>query len=76
MNPVMVATRGEESEAVEEGKSSERLEGAMWVTWPNKRPSTAPEENEKRWIREARVGPDIAIFCRGWSPMAALLLLS
>lgn len=74
MNPVMVATRGEdESESLEEGTSSERFEGAMCVTWPNRRPSTAPGENEKRWIMEARVGPEIAIFCRGRSSMAALL---
>lgn len=45
------------------------MEGVIWVTWPNKRPSTSPGEEEMRWINEARVGPEIAIFSNGGSSM-------
>lgn len=40
------------------------------MTWPKRRPSTAPGEVEKRWMTEAKVGPEIAILCRGSSSMA------
>jgi hypothetical protein len=37
------------------------------VTWPKRRPSIEEDEVvvEKRWISEASVGPEIAIFCNG-----------
>ncbi|WVZ16083.1 hypothetical protein V8G54_009065, partial [Vigna mungo] len=58
-----VGTAGEES--------SEGVVG-RWVTWPKRRPWMAEGEVEKRWMREASVGPEIAIFCNGGSSMAAL----
>lgn len=33
------------------------------MTWPSMNPSTSPRDEENRWIIEASVGPDIAIFC-------------
>lgn len=57
-----------EVEGVEE--SSERVEGVRRDTWPNRRPSIGPGDEENRWIKEARVGPDIAIFSIGRSSMA------
>lgn len=45
----------------------------MWMTWPNNKPSTVPGDDANRWIMEAKVGPDIAILCRGRSSMALLL---
>lgn len=73
-NPETVATKVEGSEEEPSGSSSEREEGAMWETWPNRRPSTSPRAVEKRWIMEARVGPDICIFCSGRSSMSQLRL--
>jgi hypothetical protein len=61
--PVTVATRvWEVSE-----ESSERLRGVTKVMWPKRRPSIEEDEVvvEKRWISEASVGPEIAIFCNG-----------
>lgn len=73
MKEVMVAMRmGGESE-VGSGSSSERLEGQMWVTWPKRRPSMSAGDEEKRWMREARVGPEICIFCNGRSSMFLLV---
>lgn len=70
--PVTVARRVAESVVVvAEEESSERLRGVMWVTWPKRRPSMEEGEVEKRWRREANVGPEIAIFCNGGSSMAA-----
>lgn len=37
--------------------------------WPKRRPSKSAGEDERRWIIEASVGPDIAIFCKTRSPM-------
>lgn len=71
-NPVTVATTMVAEEESEGDESSERLEGVTRVTWPNNKPSTAPGEDANRWIMEARVGPDIAILCRGGSSMAPL----
>lgn len=75
---VMVAIRvweegemgGREVEGREEEVSSERVEGVRRDTWPYRRPSIGPGEVENRWIKEARVGPDIAIFSMGRSSMA------
>lgn len=62
---------GEEgAEGAEDEVSSESVAGRL-VTWPKRRPSTAEEAVEKRWIKEASVGPEIAIFCNGGSSMAA-----
>lgn len=66
--PVMVARRVGELSSDE---SSERLSGVTEVTWPKRRPSIEEGEVEKRWIREASVGPEIAIFCNGGSSMTA-----
>jgi hypothetical protein len=71
----MVAIRVWEVEVVvvvveDEGSSSERVEGERRATWPKRRPSRGPEEEEKRWIREARVGPEIAILSMGGSAIA------
>lgn len=69
--PVTVARRVGESEVavavvvVVVAVSSERLRGVRRVTWPKRRPSRGEGEVEKRWMREARVGPEIAIFCNG-----------
>lgn len=41
----------------------------MRLMWPNMRPSTSPAEEESRWIIEANVGPNIAIFSNGRSSM-------
>ncbi|PPR96589.1 hypothetical protein GOBAR_AA24068 [Gossypium barbadense] len=54
----MVATSWESEE--DWAESSERVEGAMKVTWPKRRPSTSAGEVERRWIMEERAGPDIA----------------
>lgn len=54
--PVTVAMR------VDEEESSSVSVGAMWLTWPKIKPSTAPLEVENRWIMEARAGPDMATF--------------
>ena len=64
-NPETVETKEEESEEEPSGSSSEREEGAIWETWPNRRPSTSPRAMQNRSIIEARVGPDICIFCSG-----------
>lgn len=45
--------------AAEVGSSSERFEGVIWVTWPKRRPSMSPGEEETRWSKEAKVGPEI-----------------
>lgn len=66
----MVATRSDGSVLVEEDESSERDKGVTSETWPKRRPSTAPEEEEKRWIKEAKIGPEIATFCKDLSSMA------
>lgn len=63
-----VEVEGREEE--EEDVSSERVEGVRRDTWPYRRPSIGPGEVENRWIKEARVGPDIAIFSMGRSSMA------
>ena len=63
-----VEVEGREEE--EEEVSSERVEGVRRDTWPYRRPSIGPGEVENRWIKEARVGPDIAIFSMGRSSMA------
>lgn len=44
--------------------------GGMWLTWPKIRPSTEPEEVEKRWIVAARAGRDIATLSMEWSSIA------
>lgn len=66
---VTVATRGGERE-VGEGWS-ERVVVGRGVTWPKRRPSTSEGEEEKRWRREERVGPEIWIFSRGRSSMGS-----
>ncbi|KAK8586276.1 hypothetical protein V6N13_082089 [Hibiscus sabdariffa] len=41
----------------------------MRVMWPKRRPSTSAGEEERRWIMEARVGPDMANLCNTRSSM-------
>ena len=67
-----VATRTDGSMLDEEDESSERDKGVVSETWPKRRPSTAPEEEEEqRWIKEAKIGPEIATFCNDSSSMVA-----
>lgn len=85
MKDVMVAVKNgpsaaeEDSSEVEleveaEAGSSERAEGVETLTWPKSRPWTDPEEEEKRWRREANVGPEIWIFVIGTSSIWLQLL--
>lgn len=67
---VAIRVSEEEEEVVVVDESSERVEGVRRDTWPKRRPSMGPDEEENRCIREARVGPDIAIFSTGRSSMA------
>lgn len=69
-NLVTVATRTDGSMLVEEDESSESDKGVISETWPKRRPSTAPAVEEKRWIKEAKIGPEIATFCKDSSSMA------
>ena len=54
----------------EEEESSSEREGGRRVTWPKMRPSTEPGEVEKRWMREAKAGPEMAIFSTEGSSIA------
>ncbi|KAK8578282.1 hypothetical protein V6N13_090949 [Hibiscus sabdariffa] len=63
----MVATSCESEEVWAE--SSGRVEGAMRVRWPKRRPSASAGEEERRWIMEARVGPEMANLCNTRSSM-------
>lgn len=72
--PVTVAERGDglAAEATEEGSSSWRSGAGRRATWPKRRPSTSPEEEVKRWMIEARVGPEMEIFSTGVSSAMAI----
>ena len=60
--PVTMARRVAEEEV--SSSSSERVRG-RGVTWPKRRPWREEGAVEKRWMWEARVGPEVAIFCNG-----------
>lgn len=64
---MIVATR-ESGEG--EGESSERESGVWRENFPKRRPSMFDGEEDKRLMREERVGPEIVIFCNGRSSMA------
>lgn len=56
---VIVAVRVVAAAATVVGSSSARLVGIWTVTWPKRRPSMSPGEEETRWSKEAKVGPEI-----------------
>lgn len=58
----MKADKSGKEEEEEEGSSSVSSGGRRRPKWPRRRPSTSPAEEEKLWITEASVVPQIETF--------------